>query len=279
MAANKHTIVLQTPRLDLRQLRWDDLEDFVALYGDPDVMRHISGTPYQRQETQAHLQRYLEMEQKYGFGLWAAIYRDNGQFIGRCGLIPQEIEGVVEVEIAYMLAKAYWQRGLATEAALAIRNYGFQRLGYNRLISLIDPQNQASMRVAAKIGGRYEQEIYKWNRRIFLFSMQASDRLGRLPSHSEEIEKLRVQLYDSIYRNWTHRPTFTQQLNYEVTLNSDGTIVGYKPVGALAQKFLLETPLPKLAKLGNNEKSVTKFQVSFKPTWTHNVTSLPRSSQ
>jgi tetratricopeptide (TPR) repeat protein len=98
-------------------------------------------------------------------------------------------------------------------------------------------------------------------------------------TNSEEIEKLRVQLYDNIYRNWTNRPTFTQQLNYEVTINSDGTIVGYKALGALEQKFLLETPLPKLAKLGNNKKSVTKFQVSFKPTWTHNVTSLPTSTQ
>jgi ribosomal-protein-alanine N-acetyltransferase len=175
-------IVLETPRLYLRKLRWDDLDDLVALYSDPEVMSYISGTPYQRQETQAHLQRYLEMEQQYGFGLWATIYRENGRFIGRCGLIPQEIEGVVEVEIGYMLAKAYWQRGLATEAALAIRNYGFQRLGCSRLISLIDPQNQPSMRVAAKIGLRYKKEIYKWNRRIFLFSIPASDRLDRMQS-------------------------------------------------------------------------------------------------
>ena len=116
------------------------------------------------------------MEQQYGFGLWATIYLENGRFIGRCGLIPQEIEGVAEVEIGYMLAKAYWVKGLATEAALAIRNYGFHKLGCSRLISLIDPQNQASMRVAAKIGLRYEKEIYKWQRRIFLFAVQVTNR-------------------------------------------------------------------------------------------------------
>ncbi|WP_071516279.1 GNAT family N-acetyltransferase [Geitlerinema sp. PCC 9228] len=169
-------IVLETPRLYLRKLRWDDLDDLVARYSDPEVMIYISGKPYQRQETQAHLQRYLEMEPKYGFSLWAAIYRENGRFIGRCGLIPQEIEGVAEVEIGYMLAKAYWGKGLATEAALAIRNYGFHKLGCSRLISLIDPQNQASMRVAAKIGLRYEKEIYKWQRRIFLFAVQVTNR-------------------------------------------------------------------------------------------------------
>ncbi|WP_071517735.1 tetratricopeptide repeat protein [Geitlerinema sp. PCC 9228] len=98
-------------------------------------------------------------------------------------------------------------------------------------------------------------------------------------TNTEDVEKLRVQLYDKIHREWTERPNFTQQLDYQVTVNSDGTLVGYKPLGALERKFLLQTPLPKIAKLGSNDRAVTQFQVSFKPNWTHNVSAIATSAQ
>lgn len=97
-------------------------------------------------------------------------------------------------------------------------------------------------------------------------------------TNPSEIEKLRVQLYDQVYSNWTERPTFTQKLNYEVTVDSDGTVAGYKPLGTLERQFVLKTPLPKMAKLGNSDKAVTKFQVSFQPTWTHSIAALPETS-
>src|SRR5205807_7864742 len=77
---------------------------------------------------------------------------------GFCGLVSQSVEGVEEVEVGYMLDKAYWGRGLATEAARASRDYGFERLGLRRLISLINPENAASLRVAEKNGMRYERD-------------------------------------------------------------------------------------------------------------------------
>lgn len=96
---------------------------------------------------------------QYGFGLWATIHKATEQFIGRCGLIPWTLEGQKEVEVAYLLDKAYWGQGLATEVAEAIRDYGFTQLGLSRLICLIDPGHYASRRVAEKIGMTLEQSL------------------------------------------------------------------------------------------------------------------------
>ena len=92
-------------------------------------------------------------------GLWATLLKENGAFIGRCGLLPWEIEGRDEVEVAYLIDKRYWGQGLATEAARAIRNLAFEKLNLSRLICLIDPDNAASQRVAQKIGMSLEKKV------------------------------------------------------------------------------------------------------------------------
>jgi ribosomal-protein-alanine N-acetyltransferase len=91
-------------------------------------------------------------------GLWATILKETGAFIGRCGLLPWTIDGRAEVEVAYMIDKAYWGNGLGTEAAQALVDYGFEALGLNRLVCLITPGNEASVRVATKIGLAFEKE-------------------------------------------------------------------------------------------------------------------------
>lgn len=115
---------------------------------------------------------------KYGYGLWATVLRDTGAFIGRCGLLPWQVAesdraalglappeelpspgGRVEVEVAYLLAKEHWGRGLATEAARAIAAFGFATLDVNRLICLIDEENVASLKVAAKIGMTVDGDV------------------------------------------------------------------------------------------------------------------------
>jgi ribosomal-protein-alanine N-acetyltransferase len=91
--------------------------------------------------------------------LWATIDKQTDQFIGRCGLLPWTLEDQSEVEVAYLLSKAFWRKGLATEAARATASYGVEQLGLTRLICLIDPDNRASINVAEKIGMTYEKRI------------------------------------------------------------------------------------------------------------------------
>ena len=99
------------------------------------------------------------IERDAHFSLWATVHKPDQRLIGRCGLLAWDLEGQKEVEVGYLLAKPYWGRGLATEAARAIRDYGFDRLGVARLISLIRPENVASRRVAGKIGMRHERDL------------------------------------------------------------------------------------------------------------------------
>ena len=103
-------------------------------------------------------------------GLWATIHKATSQFIGRCGLLPWTIDGQNEVEVAYLISKAYWGQGLGTEAAQAILDYGFEKLNLSRLICLIDQENLASIKVAEKIGMTFEKEGHDEMGPFLLFS-------------------------------------------------------------------------------------------------------------
>lgn len=154
-----HTIILETNRLILRRQVIEDLDDLWSLYCDPEITKYIPDAPRSRQEAQEELEWHMHGHpQNPQLGLWAAIHKDTGKFIGRCGLLPWTIDGQNEVEIAYTISRAYWGQGLATEAAQGILQYGFDELLLNRLICLIDPENNASRRVAEKIGMSFEKE-------------------------------------------------------------------------------------------------------------------------
>jgi RimJ/RimL family protein N-acetyltransferase len=153
-------IILETEHLLLRHQEITDLDALWALYCKPEITRYIPDAPKTFEEARLELEWFLHGHPKYPeLGLWATIYKDSGVFIGRCGLLPWLIEDKLEVEVAYTLAQDYWGRGLATEAAQAIMNYGFKKLLLPRLICLIDPENVASQRVAEKIGMSLEKKL------------------------------------------------------------------------------------------------------------------------
>lgn len=153
------TVILETPRLLLRHFVPSDLDALIEFYRDPEVVRFIPDAPRNAEETKEELEWFLNGHPKFPeLGLWATIFKETGQFIGRCGLLPWTIDGQHEVEVAFALAKPFWGQGLATEAAQAIAQYGFQQLHLSRLICLIDHGNKASIRVATKIGMTFEKE-------------------------------------------------------------------------------------------------------------------------
>ncbi len=130
-----------------------------GVFGDPDVMRFGDGVktePWIRE----WLRRCLEHYQVWGFGLYALVEKTTHHTVGYCGLLYfADIAGRPEVEIGYRLAKRYWHQGYATEAALAVRDYGFNVLGLRRLVAMIDPANLASIGVAEKLGMSYEKDV------------------------------------------------------------------------------------------------------------------------
>lgn len=147
------TIILETNRLLLRHLVMDDLDELFALYSDPDIRRYFPDGVKNIDDTREELEWYLNGHPEHPeLGLWATVEKETGKFVGRCGLLPWEIDDTLEVEIAYLIDKAYWNQGLATEAAKGILRYGFEELKLSRLICLMHPENLASQRIAQKVG-------------------------------------------------------------------------------------------------------------------------------
>lgn len=192
--------MLETQRLILRPLTMDDLDDLAHIYRDPDVRRYFPEGTLSYEETREELEWIIDVYYgRYGFGLWATIYKETGSFIGRCGLLPwtiiigQEGEPALtapsehplgpvesEVEVAYLLAKDYWRQGLGTEAAQAIVDYGFEELRLTRLICLFDPANRASAGVARNIGMTFERDVELDGELVPLYSISWAQAITRL---------------------------------------------------------------------------------------------------
>lgn len=158
--ADTGSVILETPRLILRRPVMEDVDAYFEFYSDPEITRHIPDAPRDLQKTREEVAWHVNGPPGHPqLGLWAAIHKETGRFIGRCGLLPWTIEGREEVEIAYALARDFWGQGLASEAAAAILRYAFEQLNITRLICLIIPENTASARVAEKIGMTLERRV------------------------------------------------------------------------------------------------------------------------
>jgi ribosomal-protein-alanine N-acetyltransferase len=145
--------VLETRRLVLRKFTPSDAGALFRIYCEPDVLKYFSrGAPDSIEAERAAIERHLSYYECHGFGLWATILKESGELIGRCGLLAQELDGIADIEIGYLLSPRFWGRGLASESARGIRDFGFHVLGCERLISIIHTENEASKRVAAAIG-------------------------------------------------------------------------------------------------------------------------------
>jgi RimJ/RimL family protein N-acetyltransferase len=151
--------VVETERLRLRPWRAaDDLPALAAVNADAEVMRWVApNRPLRADESAALLERIEAHWREHRYGLWAVEPRANGAgCIGFAGLaIPSFLPEVLPaVEAGWRLDRAWWGRGLATEAARASIAYGFDTLGLRSVVSIIDAANERSLRVAEKLGMR-----------------------------------------------------------------------------------------------------------------------------
>lgn len=151
-------IQLQTPRLFLREMTPADAPALFEILGDAETMRWYP-RPYTRDEVDDWIARQLE-RYRNGSGLLALVLEDSGAFVGDCGLVWQEVEGVLEPEVGYHVHRDHQGRGYATEAARAIRDYAFEGLDCDHVISMIRPENLPSRRVAEKNGLTVDRVVF-----------------------------------------------------------------------------------------------------------------------
>ncbi|MGH2679903.1 MAG: GNAT family N-acetyltransferase [Actinomycetota bacterium] len=145
--------VIETARLRLRPFARDlsDLDALHAIQSDAEHMR-VYPHPFSRAESRGWIERFVERQERDGFSLWAIEDRETGEFLGNCGPIRQEVDGVDEIELGWSVTPRRARQGIATEAAAAWRDRCFRSLGMDHVISLIRPENVPSRGVAERIG-------------------------------------------------------------------------------------------------------------------------------
>lgn len=159
--------MIETERLLLRPLRVSDVDVFVELHADPQVNRFVGS--FSRQQA---LERLTAIERQWaerGHGLCAIELKSSGEFIGRSGL--QYWEQFDEVELGWTLRADHWGHGFATEAALACLDWGFAELDDDYFTALIRAGNDASVRVAARLGFAPRREDHLQGRPVTVYAL------------------------------------------------------------------------------------------------------------
>ncbi|MGK7947249.1 MAG: GNAT family N-acetyltransferase [Xenococcaceae cyanobacterium] len=152
---DKNIIIAETPRVIIRYFCVEDIPEITPIFTNPEVMKYSLSGVLTNAQTKNFINKMLTRYATEGYGYYAVIYRENKQIIDYCGLLSCSIEGEKQVEIGYRLAPNYWGKGLATEAAKAVRDYAFKKFNLDCLICLIQPENMASIKVAEKIGMKF----------------------------------------------------------------------------------------------------------------------------
>lgn len=161
---------LETERLVLRKPEADDRHAYAEIFGDTEVMRFIGGgRTVAPEDVPKSIERMLRHWDRHGVGLFSVVRKGDERLVGRTGYLlwdaarwvsamHEDLEGQLELEIGWTFARAFWNQGYATEAAIACRDLAFGDLGRERVISLIARENIASIRVAEKIGETLERQ-------------------------------------------------------------------------------------------------------------------------
>ncbi|MFJ7732675.1 GNAT family N-acetyltransferase [Lysinibacillus sp. NPDC097231] len=164
-------IIIETERLILREFNNNDVMILYSIFSDAETMKYYP-SPFNLEQTKNWIEKNKQRYREDGYGLWAVCLKESQEIIGDCGLVKQIVDGKTEVEIGYHIHKNHWSKGYATEAAKSCMKYGFDRLGQDKLISIIDPKNGPSIRVAEKNGFIKEKESFIFNKIHDIYSVQ-----------------------------------------------------------------------------------------------------------
>ena len=149
--------MIETERLLLREYTMDDFDALYEIVSDEETMQHYPA-PFDEAKTRHWIEWNLENYSQYGFGLWAVVLKETGEFIGDCGITMQNIDGEMLPEIGYHIHKKHWRHGFAKEAARAVRDWVFRNTDYDTIYSYMKYTNVGSYSTAIANGMKKVKE-------------------------------------------------------------------------------------------------------------------------
>lgn len=144
-------VIMETERLIIRRITRKDIDALLGIKGKPEVM-YAWEHGFTQKDVRKWINRQLSRYRKDGFGYFAVILKESGVLIGQAGLLKSTINGNEAVELGYIFDNKHWHNGYGTEAAYACLGYAFEQLGLKTVCCSIRPENEASIRVAEKLG-------------------------------------------------------------------------------------------------------------------------------
>ncbi len=166
---------LETERLILRMFRESDFKQYSKICADPEVMRFLrsAGKPPTAFEVWRQMAFFIGHWQFRGYGMWAVEEKASGDLVGRIGFLYPA--GWPDFELGWTLRRESWGRGYATEGARRALDYAFAELKREHVISLINKDNLASIRVAERIGERLEGKTDLMGQEVLVYGVERSD--------------------------------------------------------------------------------------------------------
>ncbi len=194
-------MIIETPRLILREYTLDDFAALYEIMSDAETMRHYP-KPFDEERTKNWIEWNLKNYKEYGFGLWAVVLKETQEFIGDCGLTMQNIDGESLPEIGYHIHKKYWRRGFGSEVAKAVRDWAFENTKYDCLYSYMKYTNVASYSTAA-VNGMKKIKEYPDEKNGVSYAYAITRReWEELKNNNLEIRKMKIEDYEAIYQLW-----------------------------------------------------------------------------
>lgn len=159
-------MILETPRLIIRELLPGDDEAMFAMDSNPEVHRYLGNKPYSDiQQSRDDITFLRQQYAAYGVGRWAVVLKETGELIGWTGfkrMIDMVNGHVNHLDFGYRHAQKFWQQGYAYEAAKAALDYGIKALGFTDIYAMTDVHNMGSRRILEKLGFQLE-EIFPYD--------------------------------------------------------------------------------------------------------------------
>lgn len=167
--------LFETKRLFGRQLSQQDISELTEILSDPEVMKYSVRGVCDEDATRKFIDWCLECYSSHGIGPWALVEKGSDDLVGFCGVGPEMVDSVKEINLGYRLARKFWNCGLATEAVKGVLDYAFGQKSLTSVAVIIEPEHTASLKVSEKAGFTKYTNLEFHGRPVRLYRMTYQD--------------------------------------------------------------------------------------------------------